>query len=250
MSRGQQLQDHDLHRHVKRGGRLVEHQEIGLDRDRAGDADAGALAARELMRKAVQQFERQAAAARRLFDLAAQLGAGELAQPAQRIGDCGERGEARVDAVARVLEHHLDALAVRVARQSACAGVCESSRGPSLMPPSVGSSSRVTHAHQRGLAAAGFADEADGLALADGEAHVVDRVDQRQLFRSAGEALAQPRDWAGRPAGRKALGEFGDVEQRGRHSGFQQATMMRIVRRPERAADVRRSTSLRGQRSE
>jgi len=93
---GKQLQDHHLHRHVKGGGRLVEHEEIGLDRDRARDPDAGALAAGELMRKAVQQFERQAAAARSLFDLAAQLGAGELAQPAQRIGNCRERGEARV----------------------------------------------------------------------------------------------------------------------------------------------------------
>ena len=67
----QQLQDDDLHRHVKRGGRLVEDQQIGLDRDRARDADAGALTAGELMRKAGQQFKRQPAAARRLFDFAA-----------------------------------------------------------------------------------------------------------------------------------------------------------------------------------
>ena len=108
------------------------------------------------------------------------------------------------------------------------AGVCESSRGPSLMLPSVGSSSRVSDAHQGGLAAAGFADEPDGLALADGEAHVVDRMDLRQLFRPAGEALAQPRDRARRPPTGKRLESSATSSSAGRHSGFQQATMMRI----------------------
>ena len=47
----QELQDDDLHGNVERRGRLVEHQKVGLDRDGAGNADAGALAAGKLMRE-------------------------------------------------------------------------------------------------------------------------------------------------------------------------------------------------------
>src|SRR5216683_706105 len=41
----QELQDHDLHRDVEGGGRLVQDQQLGFDGDGAGDADPGLLAA-------------------------------------------------------------------------------------------------------------------------------------------------------------------------------------------------------------
>ncbi len=47
----QELQNDHLHRNVERGGRLVEHEKLGLDRNGAGDADAGALPAGKLMRE-------------------------------------------------------------------------------------------------------------------------------------------------------------------------------------------------------
>jgi hypothetical protein len=50
------LQDHRLNRDVERGRRLVQHQQARPAGDGAGDADAGLLAARELVREAVQQF--------------------------------------------------------------------------------------------------------------------------------------------------------------------------------------------------
>ena len=56
----QQIEHDRLHRDVERRGRLVEDDEIGLERDRARDADAGLLAAGELVRKAVEKFDRQA----------------------------------------------------------------------------------------------------------------------------------------------------------------------------------------------
>ena len=56
----QQIEHDRLDRHVQRRGRLVEDDEIGLERDRARDADAGLLPAGKLMRKAVEQFDRQA----------------------------------------------------------------------------------------------------------------------------------------------------------------------------------------------
>src|SRR2546423_721416 len=93
----------------------------GPDRDRsdssarAGDADAGALSARELMGIAPEQLERQAAALRRLLDFFAQRLSLEMFEPSQRIGNGREGSEARIDAVARILKHHLDAHAFRVA---------------------------------------------------------------------------------------------------------------------------------------
>src|SRR5439155_10296866 len=42
-----------------RRGRLVEDDEIGVERDRARDADTGLLSARELMWKTIEQFDRQ-----------------------------------------------------------------------------------------------------------------------------------------------------------------------------------------------
>ena len=51
----QQVDDLRLHRHVERGGRLVEHDEARPQHHGAGDGDALALAARELVRIAVAQ---------------------------------------------------------------------------------------------------------------------------------------------------------------------------------------------------
>ena len=71
----QQVDDLRLHRHVERAGRLVEHHELRLQHHGAGDGDALALAARELVRVAVlrrrveadllQAPRRRAGAARR-----------------------------------------------------------------------------------------------------------------------------------------------------------------------------------------
>ena len=86
----------------------------GLERDRARDADARLLPAGELMRKAVEQLERQADLPRQFLAARAHgVAALDVAEPQDRIGDGARRGEARIEAVGRVLEHHLDALAQR-----------------------------------------------------------------------------------------------------------------------------------------
>ena len=56
----QQQQDLRLHRDVERGDRLVGDDQLGLQRQGAGDADALALAAAELVRVAVERGRRQA----------------------------------------------------------------------------------------------------------------------------------------------------------------------------------------------
>ena len=48
--------------------RLVEDHQLGIERDGAGNADTGLLAAGELMRKARQQFLRQADAMGAILD--------------------------------------------------------------------------------------------------------------------------------------------------------------------------------------
>jgi hypothetical protein len=76
------------------------------------------------------------------------------------------------------------------------------------MLPAVGSSRRLIRRYQGGLAAARLAHQSDRLALADGEAHLVDGVQQPLV------------------ADLEALGEVADLEQR-RHSGFQHSTSWR-----------------------
>ena len=70
----EQVEHLRLDRHVERRDRLVADEELGLDRERAGDADARALAARELVREAAHQRRVEADAVQLqpdVFDLAA-----------------------------------------------------------------------------------------------------------------------------------------------------------------------------------
>jgi hypothetical protein len=75
----QQLQHHGLHRDVERRGGLVEDQQPRLHGQRARDAHARLLPARELVRVARQQLQRQAHLLGHLVDARRGLGA---AQPA------------------------------------------------------------------------------------------------------------------------------------------------------------------------
>ncbi len=52
----EQVQHLRLHRDVERRDRLVQHQDVGPQHQRAGDGDAPALAAGEHMRVAVGKF--------------------------------------------------------------------------------------------------------------------------------------------------------------------------------------------------
>ena len=70
------LEHGGLHRDVQRGGGLVGDQQFGIQRERAGDADALPLTARQLVRKAVDPVARgsstcPAASPTRLRDLGA-----------------------------------------------------------------------------------------------------------------------------------------------------------------------------------
>ena len=107
-----------------------------------------------------------------------------VAEPQDRIGDRARGGEARIEAVGRVLEHHLDALAQRqpgelLGRDRADVLAVEHDRAVGLVDQ--------PHDHGRGgrLAAAGFADQADALAAVDREADAVDGAEHLGLRRAA-----------------------------------------------------------------
>lgn len=110
-------EDRVLRLGVERRRRLVEHQKVGFDGDGARDADASALAAGKLMWKTAQELQRQPALRRHGFDPFLERLAAQVAQPAQRIGDGIEAGEARVHALAGILEYHLNASAIGIARE-------------------------------------------------------------------------------------------------------------------------------------
>src|SRR3712207_795551 len=89
-----------------------------MQRDRPGYADAGLLAAGQLVREAVEQIVRQADHGGELLTAGAQrVAPPDVAKLHDRVGDGARGGEARVEAVGRVLEHHLDAAALRQPRE-------------------------------------------------------------------------------------------------------------------------------------
>ncbi len=69
----QEVHDLRLDRDVERRDRLVEHHHPRVQRERTSDADALALAARELVREAVRVLGREADGAQELLDAATAL---------------------------------------------------------------------------------------------------------------------------------------------------------------------------------
>src|ERR1700751_2400738 len=63
----QKIENDRLHRYVERSRRLVENEEIGLERDGASNPDTRFLSARKLMRKTVKQLDWQSDLSRQLL---------------------------------------------------------------------------------------------------------------------------------------------------------------------------------------
>ena len=112
---GEQRQHLALHRDVEGGRRLVEDEHLGPQDDGARDRDALALAARELVRIAVQDVVRARAGAEP--DLVEHLHDQRVARDAIELGpvqrqafadDAADR-HARAERAERILEHDLDA---------------------------------------------------------------------------------------------------------------------------------------------
>src|SRR5262249_4234424 len=155
-------------------GRLVEHHEGRLQDDGAGDRDALALAAGELMWIAEARVRVEPDVAQRADDAGFTLLRGEIwiVHPESLRDDVGHRHAWRQRAVG-ILEYDLHVVAERqhlLERQPGDLLAEEHDRALRGNEPEDGKS-------ERGFAGAGFADDAEGLALPHGDADAVDRLD-------------------------------------------------------------------------
>ena len=205
-----EVDDLRLDRHVERGDRLVGHDQLRLEGQRAGDADALPLAAGELVRVAVVVLGAQAHQLQEALDLLLHTALGLHALEPEGRRDDRADGVTRVQGAVRVLEDHLDVTAQRahlprpqlrdvpaLEVDRAARRVLEAGDDP---------------AHGR-LAAARLADDAEGLALAHLEVDAVDGLHGADLALQDplldGEVLLQPFDLE------QHLGALGTLAPRG-----------------------------------
>src|SRR5882672_6903747 len=138
-----QIEDLCLHRNIKRGSRLVAHDEFGFGRQDAGDCDPLPLPAGKFMRIfpaiiGVQADQVQEFADPRL-NIAVAL---QQIESADRFGDNGIDPKARVEARIGVLENHLNAAAQMLASLNCRGALIET---PSMVTsPELGGSSPTT----------------------------------------------------------------------------------------------------------
>jgi hypothetical protein len=174
-------EDLGLRGDVEGGGRLVGDQQPGFERERHGDHDALALAARELVgigvihRLGVGQLH----VAHRRDHAGAARGGGEVGVDLEGLGDLVADLHDRVQGRHRLLEDHRHLRAAEVAERPVgqgeqidpveADGACDRTQG--LLRSEA-------HDGEGGdrLARAGLADDADDLALVDCEAAVLHRI--------------------------------------------------------------------------
>src|ERR1700744_4598358 len=91
--------EHDrLHGNIERGGRLVQDNELGMERNGARDADARLLPTGELVWKPIEQMPRQSDELREFLAAGApRVASAETAEPQNRVGNGAHRREARVE---------------------------------------------------------------------------------------------------------------------------------------------------------
>ena len=171
----EQVDDLGLDGHVQRRHRLVADDELRVQAQRPGDPHPLALAAAHLVRVAVRELRGQPAYGEQLGDPAVAPARVRLdAVDAHRLVQDGADLHAGVERAVRVLEDDLDLLppgGQLLVRQAFEVDALEHD-----LPR--GGAFELEHATAgRGLAAAGFPDQAEGLALPDVEAHPVHRLD-------------------------------------------------------------------------
>ena len=159
--------------HVERRHGLVEHQELRVERQRAGNADALPLAARELVREAVRMLRAQADRSQQALHLAATLLAAVEAVDTERLGDDLANRHPGVQRRIRVLEDDLD-----VARTGRICFRLNARDVRALEDDLAFRRLRELddRAAERRLAAARLADDAERLTPQDAEVHPVHRA--------------------------------------------------------------------------
>jgi hypothetical protein len=186
----EQVQDLALHREVERGDRLVADDELGLQGQGAGDADALELPARERRRSAVAQGRVDAHAGQQLVRPPTPLGPVEAAVDDPWLGHEITRPETRIQGGGGILVDELDVLAHPAQGLTAqCQEVDAAEHGTA----GVGLHEPQQDPRGRGLARPGTADETVRLPRLDGEVDVLDGRHDTPAAASPGrERLAQP----------------------------------------------------------
>jgi hypothetical protein len=170
----QQVQHLRLDRDVERRGGLVADEELRLDRERARDADALALAARELVRVADHEARVDLHARQKASHALGALGlVGADAVDLHALGHEVAHAHARVERGHRVLEHDLDPASQRAQR-----GTRQRQQVLALEEDAAGL--RLDQPQQRApdgrLAAARLADQRERAPGLDLEGDLVDRA--------------------------------------------------------------------------
>ena len=175
----EQVEDLRLHRHVERRHRLVADDDLGLEHQRPGDADALALAAGELVGPLVHGgVGVEAHGVEDLADLGLAL-VGRADRPdVERLGHDLAHLAARVERGDRVLEDHLQ---LDPRRPQLVLGEAGELLPLEVDRPARGGRQLHDGAAGGGLAAARLAHEAEGLALGEVEADVGHRVHPASL---------------------------------------------------------------------
>ena len=186
---GEERQDLVLHRHVQGGDDLVRHQELRPHEEGPGDGQPLQLAAGKLRRGLFQAAGVHPALEQQGLDLRQALPPAVLRSPElQGLLQEGAHPPGGVQAVEGVLGDHLE---------PAPQGAELPGRQVLEDPAAVGHGAAVRpgqaqeDACQGGLSAAGFPQQADDLAPADPEGHVVHRRDAPAPVPRHGEGLAQ-----------------------------------------------------------
>ena len=167
----EQVNDLGAHADIERGDGFVGHDEFRAQGQRAGDADALALASAELVWKAAAGGLVHAHGAQEFCDTSAAEVCAKRLVNEQGLGDHVLDTEAGIEGAERVLEDDLHVTAQ--AAHFAMAG------GEQIMPikedAAGGGDDEPEHkAAQRTFARAGLADQAEGFSSPDGKRNVID----------------------------------------------------------------------------
>ena len=171
------IDDLRLNRDIQRGDRLIADDELRVHSQRTGDADTLTLTARELVRVAVGMLTVQADTLQQGDDLVvALLGVGAQVVDVDALAHNVADRHAGVKARVGVLEHNLHTAAVGQHVHRDLLFLVKQH----LAVIDDGAVRRLIQTQQGaaggGLAAAGLADQTQGLALADGKAYIIDSL--------------------------------------------------------------------------
>ena len=203
----------------ERADRLVEDEEARAQGEGARDVDALALATAELVRIAREGGWVEADRVEQFAEARGQAFRRRLAVDSEGLGENLLNGHARVERGVGVLEDDLHAAA-----QVAHGGGGGGRKGLALEDDNAGGGfdQAQQYAGDGGLAAAGFADQAERFAGLDGERHIVhdagDAVAARVLLNEAAGLDERERSCAGLSC--EAAGELGHRRNGSIHTGL------------------------------